>query len=146
MAQGEVINDTNANVANEELVTTQDVADEVDQDKAAELVASLKQQVLTNDYSEEEIYQALDDLSTQMNLELTPETKTQIVELMKNVQQIDIDPNAVRDQAENIYNQIKDYVNSEAGSNFMSNIMQGLQNFFNTIINFFSGNSNSNPE
>ncbi len=139
---GEQVEQENVDVANDELVTTQDVADEVGQEDATELIAALKQQVVNEDLSEEQIASALDELEQKMDITLSPETKQQIIDLMQRIKGLDLDPELIRQQAENIYNNIKGYVDSAGGSGFLDSIAQAVKNFIDTIVNFFSGNSN----
>lgn len=139
---GEAVNQENVDVANEELVVTQDLADEIGESDATELVAALKQDIAGHDYTTEEISNALDNIEGQMDVTLSPEMREQVISLMERVNQLDLDPEILKAQAENIYNNIKGYLGDLQNTGFFDSITQAVQNFINTIINFFSGNAN----
>lgn len=135
---GEDINEENLEVANEELVTTQDLANEVGEKDASNLIAALKQEVVENNYSEEEIATALDELASKMNITINQETKNQIINLMINIESLNLDPNAIKQQAQNIYNEISVYLGDLNDSGFFDQIWQSIVNFFQSIGRFFS--------
>lgn len=137
---GEIIDQESLDVANEELTVTQDIADEVGQEDATDLMAALKQQVVEEDLNEEQINTALNDLESKMNISLSDKTKNQIINVMLRIENLNIDSNALKEQATNIYNNITDYINNNPG--FFENIINAIRDFFNNIFNSFSGNSN----
>ena len=95
--------------ATDELVTTGDLAETLgDPEKAAELIAAIKQIIAEQDIkSEQDIYVIIDNISVEMGITLTEEQKQQIVDLMKKLAALDLDADALTEQAQQIYENLK---------------------------------------
>lgn len=148
---GDVIQPELVDGATDELVTTSKVADDVgDSDKVTQLIAAVKEIVINNNYSSDsDIGKAVDDVTKQLNITLSDEDRQLIIDLMKKLGTLDIDVNSLKEQAQNIYNQIKNGsldlsqygITKEQTNSFLAMI----QEFFNNIGKWFSslfGNSN----
>jgi uncharacterized protein YpuA (DUF1002 family) len=127
--------------ANQEIVTTQDVAkDTGDKAKAAELMAALKQDVAKQgtDYDRDKASDALDELCNKENVQLSDGTKEEVLDLMDKISKSGIDENTLKEQAGNIYSKIKgiDLSNSKG---MLSQAGEAVKDFFQDIINFFRG-------
>ena len=131
-------------VANNELVTTQEVSDEIGDIQATDMIAVLKQQVaeMQDNYSRDEIEKTLDEYVAANDLNLSDENKEKVLDLMDRLSEVDLDSSAIMSQAENIYNNIKGYLDklgdfaaSEQGQSLLGKIAE----FFRSIINMFSG-------
>ncbi len=132
-------------VANNELVTTQEVSDEIGSIEATDMIAVLKQQVaeMQDEYSRDEIEKAMDEYTSQNDIQLSDENKEKVLDLMDRLAEVDLDSSAIMSQAENIYDNIKGYLDefsnyaaSEEGQSLIGKIVE----FFRSIINMFSGN------
>lgn len=135
---GEKLDINAIDTANNEIVVTGKLGEEVGKEDAANLIAALKQKVAEMDtYSKEEIENALNDLTKQLDIEISDETKQSILDLMDKVSDINIDTEAIKDQAENIYNNIKDYTQELESSGVFQTIVASVKNFLNAIIDFF---------
>lgn len=135
---GEKLDTDAIDTANNEIVVTGKLGEEVGKEDAANLIAALKQKVAEMDtYSKEEIENALNDLTKQLDIEISDETKQSILDLMDKVSDINIDTEAIKDQAENIYNNIKDYTQELESSGVFQTIVASVKNFLNAIIDFF---------
>lgn len=135
---GEKLDTDAIDTANNEIVVTGKLGEEVGKEDAANLIAALKQKVAEMDtYSKEEIENALNDLTKQLDIEISDETKQSILDLMDKVSDINIDTEAIKDQAENIYNNIKDYTQERESSGVFQTIVASVKNFLNAIIDFF---------
>lgn len=139
---GEAVNQENVDTANQELVVTQDLADEVGEEDATKIIATLKQEVVDKDYTTEQITDALNNVEEKMDIEISPENEEQIVGLMERINTLDLDSNALKEQAQNIYNNINTYLSSEEGQGFLASIQQFFNNLFESIRNMFSGTNN----
>lgn len=137
---GQEMNDTAVDAAVNEIVTTGTVGDEIgDTDSATELIAALKQTVIEEDLNENQIGTALDKLAEQMDITLSDETRQEIIDLMMKLKNCDIDVNALREQASDLYNNIKSTLDQVD----MDEITNNVGGFFGTIIqnivDFFKG-------
>lgn len=126
---GEEIDNDNADAATNELVLTGELGDSIGKDEAAKLVALVKNKVLTEELdSEEEIMDAIDDASQELDLNLTSEQKSKLSDLMKKIGSLDLDVDKLKSQAQSIYNKLKN----------MDIDLEGAQGFLDKIKGFFS--------
>ncbi len=143
---GEEIDDAVVDAAVNELVTTGEVAEELgDTATATELIAALKQTVLEQDLTEAQIGTALDKLAEEMDVTLSADTRQAIIDLMLKLKDCDIDVDALREQASELYGKIKDTLNvvdldeldldgitANAGG-FFGSIIAAIVNFFKSL-------------
>ena len=137
---GEKLDETAMDAANNELVTTAELSESIGSDKAAELIAALKQEMFEdNGVTLKNIDDALETLSENMDVTLSEEEKEKIVDLMANINKVDIDVDAIKTQAAELYDTIKN-ISSEIGDkqNVIESIGAFFGNIINSIINFFS--------
>ena len=135
---GEEIDPDTMDAAVNEIVATGTVADEVgSSEDATELVAALKQTVLSQDLDEAGIGEALDKLCQQMGITLSESTRSAIIELMLKLKNCDIDLNALEQQAADLYNRVKQQLDasglSENASNFLQRLINAVKEFFASI-------------
>lgn len=138
---GEALDETAMDVANNELVTTAELSDSIGNNKATELVAALKQELFEkNDVTLKNIDDALDTLCSNMDVSLSETEKEKIVDLMAEINKVDIDVDAIKTQAGELYNTIKD-ISDKIGDK--QNVIESIGSFFGNIINaivdFFKG-------
>ena len=128
---GEEIDSDNADAATNELVLTGELGDSIGKDEAAELVALVKNKVLDEGLdSEEEIRNAIDEASKELNLNLTEEQKTKILNLMKKIGDLDLDIDKIKNQAQSIYDKLKD-LDVDLGE--AQGILDKIKDFFSSL-------------
>ena len=129
--------------ATNEIVTTSTVAENIeDQDKAAELIAAVKEIAATNDLkSDEDIKKAIDDVAGQLGITLTDDDKTLIITYIKQFVSIDIDIDQIKSQAPGIYDELKgngiDLSQYGISSSEFTGILGKLAELWNSIRGFF---------
>ncbi|HBA97867.1 MAG TPA: DUF1002 domain-containing protein [Lachnospiraceae bacterium] len=141
---GEEISEETLDTATDELVTTAEVAESIgDNDKVVELVAAAKQQIFEEELSEEsDIKDAIESSADALNINIGEDDVEKLTSMLKKVSEIDIDVNAIKEQASEIYNKLKD-----KGIDFSKVDTKGLAekvgdffaNIFNAVKDFFSG-------
>lgn len=135
---GETIDEDTADAAVDEIVTTGEVADAIgDKDKAAELIALLKQQMVEQDMGEGELSDAIDTACQQMNITISAEVKQQIINLLLKLKNTNIDPDALAEQAGELYSRVSSTmeklgITKESASGFLSNLLEKLLSFLNS--------------
>ncbi len=135
---GEEIDDAVVDAAVNEIVTTGEVGEEIgDADTATELIAALKQKVLEEDLTEDEIGTALDKLAEEMGITLSDSTRQSIIDLMLKLKNCDIDVDALREQAGELYNKIKDTLDQVDMDAVTENVGGFFASLLNAIIGFF---------
>lgn len=141
---GTVIDPQYLDGATDELVTTGDLAETLgDSEKAAELIAAIKQIIAEQDIkSEQDIYVIIDNISVEMGITLTEEQKQQIVDLMKKLAALDLDAGALTEQAQQIYENLKsqglDLSQYGITKEQVNGIWDLLRAFFEKLLSLFS--------
>lgn len=136
---GESLDETAMDAANNELVTTAELSESIGNEKATELIAALKQEMFEdNGVTLKNIEDALDTLTSNMDVTLSQDEKEKIVDLMANINKVDVDVDAIKTQAGELYDRIKN-ISSEIGDK--QTLLESVGNFFgniiDSIINFF---------
>lgn len=141
---GKDISDSTMDAATDELVTTANLGESMgDKERAAELIAAVKQKVFANELtSATDIRDAVESSARALNLDISEENVEDIVDMMEKVSQVDVDVDAITEQAKGIYNKLKD-----AGVDFSevdtSGLIERVGDFFagifEAIADFFRG-------
>ena len=130
---GEKITEDIMDTATDELVTTAELGESMgDKERAAELIAAVKQKVFSEELTTgTDIRDAVEASARALNLNISDEDVENIVDMMEKVSKIDIDVDAITEQAKGIYDKLKD-----AGVDFSKVDTSGL---FDKIGSFFAG-------
>lgn len=129
----EEISESTMDTATNELVTTAELGESMgDKEKAAELIAAVKQRVFSEGLtSGTDIRDAVESAANALDLNISEEDVENIVDMMEKVSKVDIDVDAITEQAKGIYDKLKD-----AGVDFSKVDTSGL---FEKIGDFFAG-------
>ena len=140
---GEDISESTMDTATDELVTTAEVAESIgDNDKVVQLVAAAKQKIFEEELSSmDDIRDAVESSAEALKINIEEEDVEKLTAMLKKVSEVDIDVDAIKEQASEIYNKLKD-----AGIDFSKVDTKGLAdkvgdffaNIFNAIKDFFS--------
>lgn len=136
---GENISKTNVDAATNELVVTGELAESVgDSEKVEQLIAYVKQEVIENEnISEEDISQAIDEGCETLDIDLTEDEKAQILSLMDKINELDIDVDALKEQAKSLYDKLGDL---DLDTEKLNESMGGtLSEVFTAIVEFVKG-------
>ena len=137
---GEQVDDEKVEVATNELVVTSDLAENIgDTEKAEELVGFIKNEVASNDYTEEEMSALVDEAASEMQVALSDEDKQNILELMDKVKGLDIDVDQLQEQVKGLYSKLQGMdlhidLNSPETQSFLSNLWNKITEFFNNLL------------
>lgn len=106
---GTTISEKALDGANDELVATGELAQTIgDAEKASELIAAVKEAVISNKLkTEEDIKNAILDIAQELGISLTEAMVQQLVALMQKLAQLDIDPDTIVEQAKGIFEKLK---------------------------------------
>ena len=133
---GEEIEATIKDAATNELVLTGDLAEQIGgSEQAEELIAMLKEFIAEHENpTDEEIEEAIGQGEEQLDITLTEDQKEQIVELMKKIDDLDLDVDQLKEQAKAIYEKITDLENMEKES---QGFMEMIKGWFEKIFGMF---------
>ena len=95
--------------AAQELVLTGDIAEEIgDQEKAAELIASVKEAVASGSLDAEEIEDVIEEAAEQLDIDVSDLNTEDISGLMEKIDDLDLDSENLREQAGEVYDKLKE--------------------------------------
>ncbi len=130
---GETVTEESMDTAMNELVLTGELADTVgDSEKAEELIAYLKQEVIGRRLKEaDEIEEAIDKASREFSISLSENEVQQLTGLLQKIGNLDLDLDSIKDQAQELYDKL-----SEIDTKSFFDKVAG---FFQSILDFFQG-------
>lgn len=141
---GKEISKETMDTATNELVATAELADSIDDtEKAEELIAAVKQKIFADGLTKStDIRDAVEASARSLDIDLSSEDVDQIVDLMEKISKVDIDVDAIKEQAGAIYDKLKD-----AGVDLGNVDTKGLfekvgdvfASIFEAIVGFFKG-------
>lgn len=136
---GQKIDEDKKEAANEELVTTGDVAEKIGQDDASNLMNDIKKKVIKEKpKTEEEVNKIVDNAVKDYKDKLSSEDIASIKTLMSKINNLDLDYNSIKDQLNDVTNQLKDKLTSEEAKGLFAKIGQFFSDVFNAIKDLFS--------
>jgi uncharacterized protein YpuA (DUF1002 family) len=129
---GETLSDNQKQAANEEIVVTGDLGDEIGQDKAAELIKEVKEKVVEeNAKTPEEIKQIVINVAADLDINLSEDNINQLVNLMEKISALDLDLDSIKDQLDKISKTV------EENKGLLKDIWDGILSFFNWVADLF---------
>ncbi|HSQ33904.1 MAG TPA: DUF1002 domain-containing protein [Peptostreptococcaceae bacterium] len=138
---GEKIDKEALQTANEELVVTGELGQNIGKDEAAAVINQIKEEVVKQGAkSEDEIKQIIINISNEYNINLTPDQIAQILGLMKNISGLNLDLGQLQGQLQNISSKIEETlgnVDVEQAQGFFNSLMDFIQNIMNSIFDSF---------
>ena len=107
---GQDISEDTRDAATDELVTTAEIAESVgDSEKVEQLVAAVKQEIFSDGQtSRDDIVNTIEECSQKLDVSLTQAQKDQLTDLMVKISKQDIDVDALKEQAKDLYQKLKD--------------------------------------
>ncbi len=136
---GEELDDTSVDAANNEIVVTGTLGDEIgDSEKAAELIAALKNELFADgkDITEDDINTAIDQISQELGITISDSLRQQIIDLMKKIANSNFDVSALKEQAKDLFNQVSSLVDEISGGDpqgFFTRIWNQIVAFFQSL-------------
>lgn len=137
---GEEITEEAMDAAINELVVTSNIADDIgDSGKVEELMALVKQQIAERGLkSAEDIKEAVAESAKALNIQLTDEQTATVMSLMGKVSKLDLDIDALKEQARDLYDKIKNLdVDTEGIASgiggFFKRLFQSIGDFFSNL-------------
>ncbi|MCQ2511156.1 MAG: DUF1002 domain-containing protein [Lachnospiraceae bacterium] len=144
----EELNADNVDAATDELVTTSKLGEALgDQEKAAELIAVIKQAIAEHGIEKpEDASELIDEAADQMEITLNQEEKEDILSLVDKISKLDLDVNQLKEQAKGIYEKVEKlniHLDKEEVKGILGKIGQWFATIWEKLIDLFdsfSGN------
>ena len=136
---GEKIDEDKKEAANEELVVTGDLGDKIGQDDATNLINDVKKEIIKKKPdTKKEIDKIVDKTTKDYKEQLSDEDIKQIKALMTKINDLDLDYNNLKDQLNDVTEQLKDKLTNEEAQNFFNKVKSFFSNLWDSIKDFFS--------
>lgn len=137
---GEQLDPERTDVANDELEVATELAEDVDEAKVSELLTEIKKQIAEqNPASREDVEQIVEEQLNKLEIELSPEDRQLLIDLMDRIRQLDIDfskwSTQLEDLSKTIEDKIGDIVNDEG---FWASVREFFRNLANTVRSWFN--------
>lgn len=134
---GEEVSQESMDAAVNELVVTSQIAEGADAEDVEELIAYVKARVVQEGLDNDEaISQAIDDGAAEIGVTITEEQKQKIIELMKKINELDLDIDSMKAQATELFNKLEDLgIDKEQAKGFFQKVIDSLKDFFSGLFN-----------
>ena len=134
-ASGKKISKEQKKVANEEIFQTGELGDDIGQDKASELIRSIKEEIVSKNIKDpEEIKNIIINIAGDLNINLSPEQTEQIGELMKKIGNLNLNTEEIKNQLKDIGKKLDDTIkNNEEVRSLLQKILDAIKDFFARI-------------
>ena len=127
--------------ANEEMVTTAKLSDDIGTDEASALITKIKEEMSKNPPETEADLRALiERVAKELGIELTDAQLQSLVDLFNKLKDLNIDWNAVGTQLQEAKDKLSNYLSSEEGQNFLDKLKSFFVSLIDAIKSFFSSN------
>lgn len=135
---GDELDTERTDVANDELSLATKIAESsnITDDRVAELLTSLKQQISKLDpATKEEVEQIVNDQLAKLNIELSEQDRQLLIDLMDRIRKLDIDFSKISEQLSDITTQIEEKFGEVLSDD---GFWASVKNFFNKLIDTVS--------
>lgn len=131
---GKKIDENKKKAANEEMMVTGKLGDEIGQDEAASLINEIKKEVVKGKpETKKEIEKIVVNVVNNYNQNLSKEDIEKITALMDKINALDLDFNKIKSQLNNVTKQLKGTLTSEEAKGFFAKFFEAIKNFFISI-------------
>ncbi len=139
-ATGEKIDENKKQVANEEIVRTQDLSKQMgDPNKAVQFINEVKKQVSEEKpQSPEEFRDIIINVSNDFNINLNEQTINEMTQYAQNFSELGIDWDQISQQFDNLRGDIKNILDSEKTQGIIDTIFEWLGELFDSIGELFT--------
>jgi uncharacterized protein YpuA (DUF1002 family) len=139
ISTGEVIPEDVKKAANEEMIQTAKLGDQIGAENASALLAKIKEKVAENaPQTDAELRDIILQAAQELGITLTEEQIQALMDLFNKLKELNIDWNQVGEQLNQAKDKITKYLQSEEGQNFLEKLKQFFVSLFDAIKALFS--------
>lgn len=135
-ATGESISDEQKRVANEEMVVTGELGDDIgNMEEATNLIVTIKEEIIDKNVKDrDDIKQIIIDIAARLEITLNTDQIEELTNLMEKITSLDLDTNQIKDQLQNIGDKLNELVNeNEEVRGLFQRILDAIRDFFKSI-------------
>lgn len=135
---GKKIDENKKEAANEELITTGDVGEKIGQNDASNLMNNIKKDVIKDKpKTKEELNKIVDKATNEYKDKLTDKDIENIRNVMIKINDLDLNYNNLKDQMNDITNQLKDKLNTKEAQGFFARLEEMFSDFLDSVKSLF---------
>ena len=132
-ASGIVIDEDQKKVANEEVVKSGELGEEIGQEEASELIRLVKEEIIDEKVNDpEEIKKIIIDIAARLDINLKIDQIENINGLMQKISKLNLDSDEIKDQLKNIGEKLEETLKDN------EEVRSLLQRILDAIVEFFS--------
>ncbi|HET7628449.1 MAG TPA: DUF1002 domain-containing protein [Bacillales bacterium] len=125
-------------VANEELVKTAELGEDIGKDKAAQLITKIKQALADHPVeSKEDLRELIDKAAKDLNVQLTDEQMNQLLTLFDHIKNLDIDWSQLKNELNDMSEQLNQFLSDEDTQSFFKKVLQAIGSLIDQIRSWF---------
>jgi uncharacterized protein YpuA (DUF1002 family) len=125
-------------VANEELVRTAELGQDIGKDKAAQLVTKIKQELADHPVkSKEDLRKLIENAAGDLNISLTNEQMNQLVTLFDHIKNLNIDWGQLKSGLDKVSNQLDQFLSDEDTQSFFKKVLNAIGDLIDQIRSWF---------
>ena len=117
---------------------TGELSDELNSEQISDLIAYLKQQIAENGLDDpEKLTELVNEASDKMDMKLTDEQVSRIVDLLLKLDNLDIDPSKLASQAKELYDKLDSMgikLDSEKVGNFVTKLVSSIWDLIQSFL------------
>ncbi|WP_143745452.1 DUF1002 domain-containing protein [Marinococcus halophilus] len=136
------ISEDQKQVANEEIAKTSELGEDIGKEEATTLITEIKQEINNTEINNtEDIRIIVQNVSSDMNIELSEQQQDELVSLFDRMQNLNIDWSQMESQLNKATENIDSFMNSEDTQNFLSRIVAFLEQMLDSVQGWFNSDS-----
>jgi uncharacterized protein YpuA (DUF1002 family) len=125
--------------ANEEMVETANLGEDIGKEEATALMTKIKEQIAEEKpQTVEEVQTIIQDSAKELNIALTEEQLQSLISFFNKLKELNIDWNQVGNQLNDAKDKLTGYLESEEGKGFLAKIKEVFASIVDAIKSFFS--------
>ncbi|MGE6610117.1 DUF1002 domain-containing protein [Peribacillus sp. NPDC076916] len=125
--------------ANEEMVKTAKLGDEIGTEEASALVTKIKEEMAANPPANtEEVREVVESSAKDLGISLNNAQTQSLIDLFNKLKELDIDWNAVGDQLTAAKDKLSNFLESEEGQSFLDKLKEVFSSLIDAIKSLFS--------
>ncbi|MGG0788395.1 DUF1002 domain-containing protein [Peribacillus simplex] len=125
--------------ANEEMVKTAKLGDEIGTEEASSLVTKIKEEMAANPPANtEEVREIVESSAKDLGITLNDAQTQSLIDLFNKLKELDIDWNAVGDQLTAAKDKLSNFLESEEGQSFLDKLKEVFSSLIDAIKSLFS--------
>lgn len=140
VSTGDTIGEDVKQAATQELVTNTELGQQIGDDKANDLINTIKTEIADKKpQNEQEVQSLVDQVLSELGITLTDEQYQQLLNLVNQLANLDIDWGSVADNVSGLIHSASDYLSTDEGQGFLNKLQAIVNSFFDWVRGLFGG-------